>query len=183
MGKESLNGQMELSIQVIGRRTQQMGMENTTGLIEDVTWENGEIINFMERVCIHGQMDDHTMGHTLMIRSKDGENISGLKSKESLVKDMQAFGLMVNNMVKESLLTLKARAVLGYGLMVSVIAGWIKKSKKFNKENWLKKYQISEISEVEITLYLNRLCILTKTILLLHRQIQIYCYLNILCLS
>ena len=113
MGKESLNGQMELSIQVIGRRTQQMVMENTTGLIEDVTWENGEIINFMEKVCIHGQMDDHTMAHTLMIKRKGMALIFG-----PMVENLKDTGRMESNMEKAKYRIKIVYLAVGFGKMV-----------------------------------------------------------------
>ena len=84
---------------------------------------------------MRGQMVDHIMGSMRTIKSKVGENIYGLRMKVSQVSAIKASGIMVNNMAKVNLQTLKARAELDYGSMVSVIAGLIRASKTCSRRN------------------------------------------------
>ena len=54
---------------------------NTHGRTEECMRVVGKIIKCMDLVCLSGQMGDHIMANTLMIRNMDLENFIGLMEK------------------------------------------------------------------------------------------------------
>jgi len=69
----------------------------------------------MGKDCTLGRTVDHIMVSMRTIKSKVGENIYGQRTRVSQVSAIKASGIMVNNMAKVNLQTLKARAELDYG--------------------------------------------------------------------
>ena len=80
------------------------------------------MVNFMEKVFIHGLMVEDTRENMRMIKSTDMDHIIGL-----MANAMKDIGKMENNMVKLDLLIQKVKVSMVYGKMEKELNGLMEK--------------------------------------------------------